>query len=182
MSMIDMTASPDVAALDFNTAREMAEVLHSAYPGHLWAVTCEGEKGIATVRNLSLSGQWGFILKLNEMSTSSDWKKRVLVAGGELLERLPKCARPLASRPRNQSRPPNPPGLVARPCRTRPACGHTPGQGRYAEFCERREVKGVQPFFGTRYCWEIWRNCGWPELRSISNNTISRLTSHTPAC
>ena len=87
MSMIDMTASTDVAALDFNTAREMAEVLHSAYPGHLWAVTCEGEKGIATVRNLSLSGQWGFILKLNEMSTSSDWKKRVLVAGGELLER-----------------------------------------------------------------------------------------------
>lgn len=87
MSMIDMTASPDVAALDFNTAREMAEVLHSAYPDHLWAVTCEGEKGIATVRNLSLSGQWGFILKLREMYTSSDWKKRVLVAGGELLER-----------------------------------------------------------------------------------------------
>ena len=87
MSMIDLTASPDVAALDFNTSREMAESLHAAYPGHLWAVTCEGDKGIATVRNLSLSGQWGFVLKLVSMSTSSDWKKQVINAGGELLER-----------------------------------------------------------------------------------------------
>lgn len=87
MSMIDMTGSPDVAALDFNMAKEMAETLHGAYPQHLWAVTCDGEHGIATVRNMALSGNWGFVLHLKEFSTASDWKKKVIMAGGELLER-----------------------------------------------------------------------------------------------
>ena len=86
--MIDLSGdSPQVAALDFNMARDMAEALHAAYPGHLWAVTCDGEKGIATVRNMYLSGNWGFVLKLKEISTASDWKKKVVMAGGELLER-----------------------------------------------------------------------------------------------
>ena len=87
MSMIDLTGAPDVAALDFNVAKDMAETLHAAYPNHLWAVTCEGDKGIATVRNLALSGNWGFVMKLSEMVTASDWKKMVIRAGGELLER-----------------------------------------------------------------------------------------------
>ena len=87
MGMIDLTGTPGVAALDFNMAKDMAEALHEAYPGYLWAVTCEGEKGIATVRNMNLSGNWGFVLKLKEISTSSDWKKRIQMAGGELLER-----------------------------------------------------------------------------------------------
>ena len=55
-------------------AKDMSETLHGTYPGHLWAVTCEGDKGIATVRNLSLSGEWGFVLHLKTMSTASDWK------------------------------------------------------------------------------------------------------------
>ena len=87
MVMIDMTGTPEVAALDFNMSRDMAEALHAAYPGHLWAVTCEGDRGIATVRNLMLSGNWGFVMKLSDLTTASDWKKRVITAGGELLER-----------------------------------------------------------------------------------------------
>lgn len=86
--MIDLTGTPDIAALDMNMSRDMAETLHAAYPGHLWAVTCEGDKGIATVRNLALAGNWGFVLKLKEISTASDWKKKVIQAGGELLERF----------------------------------------------------------------------------------------------
>lgn len=85
--MVDLTGAPEVAALDLNMAKEMAETLHAAYPGHLWAVTCEGDKGIATVRNLYLSGNWGFVLKLADLSTSSDWRRKVILAGGELLER-----------------------------------------------------------------------------------------------
>lgn len=88
MGMIDLTGTPDVAALDFNLAKEIAEVLHGAYPGHLWAVTSEGEKGIATVRNLALAGNWGFVLKLGTLYTASDFKKQVVMAGGELLERF----------------------------------------------------------------------------------------------
>ena len=81
------TDTPDLNANDYVMAMEMANTLHTHYPGHLWAVTCEGEKGIATVRNLGLSGQWGFVLKLVDLSTASDWKKKVVRAGGELLER-----------------------------------------------------------------------------------------------
>lgn len=88
MGLIDLTSTPDVAALDFNTAKEMSETLTAAYPGHAWAVTCEGEKGIATVYNLALSGNWGFVLKLSNLYSSSDWKKQIIMAGGELLERF----------------------------------------------------------------------------------------------
>lgn len=89
MGMIDISGdSPEVAALDFNMARDMAEALHEAYPGHAWAVTCEGEKGLASVRNLALAGNWGFVLHLKTLSSASDWKKKVVMAGGELLERF----------------------------------------------------------------------------------------------
>lgn len=89
MGMIDLAGgAPGVAALDYNTAKEMSDILHEAYPRHLWAVTCEGDKGIATVRNMALSGEWGFVLKLNEIYTASDWKKKIVRAGGELLERF----------------------------------------------------------------------------------------------
>lgn len=82
------TDCPDVNANDYVMAMEMANTLHQHYPGHLWAVTCEGDRGIATVRNLGLDGNWGFILKLSDLSTASDWKKRVQMAGGEVLERF----------------------------------------------------------------------------------------------
>lgn len=88
MGMIELTGAPDVEALDFAMARDMAEVLHAIYPDHAWAVTCEGEKGIATVRNLALAGNWGFVLKLADLYSASNWKKLVVRAGGELLERF----------------------------------------------------------------------------------------------
>lgn len=86
-SLIKITDNPDVNGNDEVVARNMAETLHRAYPGHLWAVTCEGSKGIATVRNLMLSGNWGCIIKLSELFGDPDMKK-VLRAGGEILERF----------------------------------------------------------------------------------------------
>ena len=82
-----ITATPDLGANDFVIAREMAEALHQAYPGHLWAVSCSGETGMADVRNLMLSGSWGFRLKLKDIYSGSAFKKDVIKAGGELLER-----------------------------------------------------------------------------------------------
>lgn len=84
--MIDLTDDPRVVALDYMMAKRMAEALHKHYPGHLWAVTCDGQQGIATVRNLRLSGQWGFLLKLSEVQNDPSLKK-VIMAGGEVLER-----------------------------------------------------------------------------------------------
>lgn len=83
-----VTENPDLAANDLILAKQMAETLHKHYPGHLWAVTCEGAKGIATVRNLALSGNWGFILKLRDHYSASSFEREVMRAGGELLERF----------------------------------------------------------------------------------------------
>lgn len=74
-------------ANDFVMSKNMAEALHLKYPGHLWAVTCEGSKGIATIRNLMLSGNYGVILKLPAIYSGSSFEKDVIRAGGEILER-----------------------------------------------------------------------------------------------
>lgn len=81
------TDRPDLDANDMIWAKEMADALHTAYPGHLWAVTCEGAQGIATVRNLALSGNWGFVIRLDEAYSMSEFKKMVVRGGGEILER-----------------------------------------------------------------------------------------------
>lgn len=73
---------------DILTARTMAEALHAAYPGHFWAVSCDGKTGMADVRNLALSGNWGFRIKLSGIYSASQFKKDVVKAGGEILERF----------------------------------------------------------------------------------------------
>lgn len=81
------TDAPDIPANDLIMSKEMAEALHAAYPGHLWAVQVQGKQGVADVRNLMLSGNWGFRIKLPEQYSASDFKKQVVRAGGEILER-----------------------------------------------------------------------------------------------
>lgn len=81
-----VTDAPQLRANDLVMAKEMADALHSAYPGHMWAVSVD--KGLADVRNLALSGNWGFRLKLDTIYSGSSFKKDVLRAGGELLERF----------------------------------------------------------------------------------------------
>jgi len=81
------TDAPQIPLGDLILAKDMADVLHRHYPGHLWAVTCEGSKGIATVRNLMLSGNWGFVIKLRTHYSASSFAQEVMRAGGELLER-----------------------------------------------------------------------------------------------
>lgn len=85
--MKQLTDNPNVTLNDYLTAKLMAEALHAAYPGHLWVVTCDGNTGFADVRNLALSGNWGYRIKLAAMFSASQFKKDVLKAGGEILER-----------------------------------------------------------------------------------------------
>lgn len=82
-----ITDNPVGAANDMLMAKEMAEALHAHYPGHLWAVTCDGQTGMADVRNLALSGEWGFRLHLKKIYSASEFRRRVVMAGGEFLER-----------------------------------------------------------------------------------------------
>lgn len=82
-----VTDNPQLAANDLVMAKEMADALHTAYPDHMWAVTCDGAIGFADVRNMALSGNWGFRIRLDGVYSASQFKHRVLMAGGELLER-----------------------------------------------------------------------------------------------
>lgn len=81
------TDTPDIAANDLVMSKDMAEALHAAYPGHLWAVQVQGAQGICTIRNLALSGNWGFVINLTKVYSASDFKRQVLGGGGEMLER-----------------------------------------------------------------------------------------------
>lgn len=86
--MLNLDASAiGLDANDFVMSKNMAETLHRHYPGNQWAVTCEGSKGIATIRNLLLSGRYGVILKLPAIYSGSSFDKEVMKAGGEILER-----------------------------------------------------------------------------------------------
>lgn len=83
-----VTENPQLTANDMVTAKEMADTLHSHYPGHMWAVTCNGATGMASIRNLLLSGNLGIQLRLPANYTASDFRRRVVILGGELLDRF----------------------------------------------------------------------------------------------
>lgn len=80
-----LVESPQLTANEFFLAKNTAETLHKHYPGHLWAVTVDGF--FLDVRNLYLDGRWGFRLSIPAIYSSSELEKRVLRAGGEILER-----------------------------------------------------------------------------------------------
>lgn len=80
-----VTDNPQGRINDILMAKNMAELLHRHYPGHLWAVSCDGK--FADVRNMMLSGNWGWRVKVSGLSSGSDFDKKIVRAGGELLER-----------------------------------------------------------------------------------------------
>lgn len=82
-----LTDAPEISANDLVLAKSMADTLHKHYPGHFWAVHVDSWSGLATVRNMMLSGDWGFILKLGRIYSATQFDKAVVNAGGELLER-----------------------------------------------------------------------------------------------
>lgn len=69
--------------------------LAAHYPGWHWLVECTVQSGVVTVKNLSLHGDYGFIIHLEDLMTDTDLRLPV-AAGGELLER---CGLPRGPRP-----------------------------------------------------------------------------------
>ena len=84
-----MTAEPILRANDEVIAKEVADLLLRYYPGYLWAVSIDSRAtvGMLDIRNLSLSGKWGFRLPLKQYLDGLDTRKKIVMAGGELLER-----------------------------------------------------------------------------------------------
>lgn len=74
------------ARRDMNVRQGIAHALLKFYPGHVWAV--DVRHGLADIKNLSLSGEYGFRLDvLAEDFSASALERAVMLAGGELLER-----------------------------------------------------------------------------------------------
>ena len=73
---------------DIALATECANLLHTHYPGHAWAVNadCKQSGGVMTICNLNISERYGYVLKLSRVYADPD-RKCVVLAGGEMLER-----------------------------------------------------------------------------------------------
>lgn len=84
-----VTAEPILRANDEVIAKEVADLLLRHYPGYLWAVSIDSREtvGMLDIRNLSLSGKWGFRFPLKEYLDGLDTRRKVVRAGGEMLER-----------------------------------------------------------------------------------------------
>ena len=85
MSNLILTDAPEITVNEFYLAKHAAELLHRHYPGYLWTVNVN--QGVLDVRNLNLDGQWGFTIKHVQSYSASDLDKKVMRAGGEILER-----------------------------------------------------------------------------------------------
>lgn len=71
-------------ANDVILAKNAADKLNQHYPGHLWMVHVNSEGGVMIIKNMAVSPDWGYILHINKIDPEM---KRVMNAGGELLER-----------------------------------------------------------------------------------------------
>lgn len=76
---------------DLGVGKKILDVLEKYYAGHDWFVNCSHEAGTATVQ-LMYEGpdevvriwKYGYLLHLNKLD---DMDKKVMMAGGEVLER-----------------------------------------------------------------------------------------------
>lgn len=73
---------------DLAVAKQVSAVLQDHYPNYNWRVEADTRKKMITVQNMDLSGKWGFVLHMMKIFSVSDLNKKVMRAGGELLERF----------------------------------------------------------------------------------------------
>lgn len=72
---------------DFALAKRLTDVLMQHYPGYMWGVHASSEHGMVSIRNFSLSGEWGYMLHIARVFEDVE-DKLTIQAGGEILERF----------------------------------------------------------------------------------------------
>lgn len=73
----------------------VGEQLYKHYPGWRWSVECTLSTGTINVRNMNLSGKYGFVLFISQVERPGG-ESLAVTAGGELLER---CGFPRGAKP-----------------------------------------------------------------------------------
>lgn len=69
---------------DMSICKDVAETLHSKYPGHLWAVSIQG--GTIIIKNLAVSHSHGMVVHLSSYYADPS-NSKIMRYAGELLER-----------------------------------------------------------------------------------------------
>ena len=86
---IDMPTEYDAA--DEELCRKVSEILNRHYPDHLWMVGADHHAGLIYVElpydTLIHVYNLGFKLHINKLGNAKSMQKKVMKAGGELLER-----------------------------------------------------------------------------------------------
>jgi hypothetical protein len=85
MSMVVDIKDAKLSAAAEVQAKNAADMLHKHYPGWLWGVHVDDVGGVMKVLLLSVSGSWGFVIKLKDLDPEY---RMVMRAGGEILERF----------------------------------------------------------------------------------------------
>ncbi len=75
-----------IEANDRMMVTQAMRVLKKHYPGYRWALGVDSEGGILYVKNLDVSTLWGYVIHLESLKGDPNLK-RVVMAGGEILER-----------------------------------------------------------------------------------------------
>lgn len=84
-----------VDGIDETLALELSALLDKHYPGHQWAVHVNSEGRVIDIRNLAISGYYGFRILMTRKTeggimydpSHEELKKEAVMAGGEILER-----------------------------------------------------------------------------------------------
>ena len=81
----------------FMLVKNVADELHKQYEGWAWAITLDERPtgGIMVIYNLDLTGDYGHVFKIGQLTNYDDIKRDVMRAGGAMLERfgMPRRAR-----------------------------------------------------------------------------------------
>lgn len=97
-SVIKIDETAGIPPADYLKSVQIGELLNRHYPGYQWAVNCDHYQGVVRIRNMSLSGNYGFTLKLSDQYSASAFDHDVVMAGGEILERYKLDARAMNSK------------------------------------------------------------------------------------
>lgn len=71
---------------ELKLGKECADLLNNHYPGHLWGVSVNTDGGILIIKNFAISSLYGYVIHLKNV-LDDPHRKRVIMAGGEYLER-----------------------------------------------------------------------------------------------
>lgn len=80
-------AGHKVELSDAMLACDLSKVLADQYPGYQWLLCVNSEGKVIDIKNLEVSGTWGYRILRPDLMAHDELRHAVVIAGGEILER-----------------------------------------------------------------------------------------------